>query len=50
MYQHKTPTQNIEMKLCKIMGLNVKLKNGESKFSPTMTVEWEERSITDFAG
>ena len=57
--------QNIEMKLYKIVGLNVKLKNEDSKLSPTMTVKWEEkmlksdkhvrydihgRSITDFAG
>ena len=57
--------QNIEMKLYKIVGLNEKLKNEDSKLSPTMTVKWEEkmlksdkhvrydshgRSITDFAG
>ena len=30
------------MKLCKILGLNVKLKNDESKFLPIMTVKWEE--------
>ena len=27
-----------EMKLCKILGLNVKLKNGKSKVSPIMKV------------
>ena len=43
MYQPKTPTQNMEIKLYEILGLNVKLKNDESKFSPTMTVKWEEK-------
>ena len=28
-----------EMKLCKILDLNVKLKNDENKFSPIMTVK-----------
>ena len=31
-----------EMKLCKFLGLNMKLKNDESKFLPIMTVKWEE--------
>ena len=30
------------MKLCKLLGLNVKLKNDERKFSPEITVKWEE--------
>ena len=33
------------MKLCKILGLNVKLKNDESKSSPIMTVKWEEKVL-----
>ena len=33
------------MKLCKILGLNVKLKPDESKFSPIMTVKWEEKVL-----
>ena len=33
------------MKLCKIFGLNVKLKNDKSKFSPIMTVKWEENVL-----
>ena len=33
------------MKICKILGLNVKLKNDESKFLPIMTVKWEERVL-----
>ena len=35
----------VEMKLCKILGLNVKLENDESKFSPIMTVKWEEKVL-----
>ena len=31
------------MKLCKILGLNMELKNDESKFLSRMTVEWEEK-------
>ena len=34
-----------EMKLCKTFGLNVKLKNDESKFLSRMTVEWEEKVV-----
>ena len=34
-----------EMELCKILGLNVKLKNDKSKFSPIMTVKWEEKVL-----
>ena len=34
-----------EMKLCKNLGLNVKLKNDESKFSPMMTAKWEEKVV-----
>ena len=34
-----------EMKLCKILGLNVKLKNDESKILPIMTVKWEEKVL-----
>ena len=34
-----------EMKDCKILSLNVKLKNDESKFSPIMTVKWEEKVL-----
>ena len=34
-----------EMKLCKILGLNVKLKNYESIFSPIMTVKREENLL-----
>ena len=34
-----------EMKYCKILGLNVKLKNDESKFSSIMTVKWEEKVL-----
>ena len=30
------------MKLSKVLGLSVKLKNDESRFSPVMTVKWEE--------
>ena len=33
------------MKLCEISGLNVKLKNDEGKFSPIMTVKWEEKVL-----
>ena len=33
------------MKLSKILGLNVKLKNEESKSSPIMTVKWEEKVL-----
>ena len=33
------------MKLCKILGLNVKLKNDESKSSPIMTVKWKEKVL-----
>ena len=33
------------MKFGKIFGLNVKLKNDESKFSITMTVKWEEKVL-----
>ena len=31
------------MKLSKILGLNVKLKNDKSKFSPPTAVKWEEK-------
>ena len=34
-----------EMKLCKILGLNVKLENYESIFSPIMTVKREENLL-----
>ena len=34
-----------EMILCKILGLNVKLKNDKSKSSPIMTVKWEEQVL-----
>ena len=34
-----------EMKLCKILGLNVKLKNYKSIFSPIMTVKREENLL-----
>ena len=33
-----------EMKLCKILALNVKLKKSESKILPIITVKWEEGS------
>ena len=33
------------MKLCKILGLNVKLKNDESKFSTITTVKREEKVL-----
>ena len=33
------------MKLCKILGLNVKLENDESKFLPIMTVKLEEKVV-----
>ena len=33
------------MKLCKILGPNVKLKHDESVFSPIMTVQWEEKVL-----
>ena len=33
------------MKFGKILGLNVKLKNDESKFSITMTVKGEEKVL-----
>ena len=32
-----------EMKLTKILGLNVKLKNDESKFLPIMTIKRDEK-------
>ena len=32
-----------EIKLCKILGLNVKLKNDDCNFLPMMTVKWEKR-------
>ena len=31
------------MKLCEILGLNAKLKNDDSKFSPIVTVKKEEK-------
>ena len=34
-----------EMKLCKILGLKVELKNDKSKFSPIMTFKWEEKVL-----
>ena len=34
-----------EIKLGKILGLNVKLKNDESKFSVIMTGKWEEKVL-----
>ena len=34
-----------EMKLCTIVGLDVKLKNDESKFLPKMTVKWEKKVL-----
>ena len=34
-----------EMRFCKISGLNVKPKNGESKFSLKMTVKWEDKVL-----
>ena len=34
-----------EMKLCKILSLNVKLKNDENKLSPIMTGKWEENVL-----
>ena len=34
-----------EMKLGKILGLNVKLKNDESNSSSMMTVMWEEKVL-----
>ena len=34
-----------EMKLCKILSLNVKLKNDKRKFLPIMTVKWEEKVL-----
>ena len=33
------------MKLCKILGLDVQLKNDERKFWPIMTVKWEEKVL-----
>ena len=33
-----------EIKLCKILALNVKLKKSESKILPIVTVKWEEGS------
>ena len=33
------------MKLRKILGVNVKLKNERRKFSPIMTVKWEEKVL-----
>ena len=33
------------MMLCKILGLNVKLKNYQSKVLPIMTVKWEEKVL-----
>ena len=34
-----------KMKLCKIFGLYVKLKNDKSKFLPMMTAKWEEKVL-----
>ena len=34
-----------EVKLCKILGLNVKLKSDESKFLPIMTVKWGKKVL-----
>ena len=34
-----------EMKLCKILSLNVKLKNDENNLFPIMTGKWEERVL-----
>ena len=34
-----------EMRLCKILGLKVKLKNDESKFLLKMTVKWEDKVL-----
>ena len=34
-----------EMRVGKILSLNVKLKNDESKFLPIMTVKWEEKVL-----
>ena len=34
-----------EMKLHKILGLNVRMKNDVSKVSPIMTVKWEEKVL-----
>ena len=34
-----------EIKLCKILGLDVKLKNDESNFSLIMTVKWEGKDL-----
>ena len=33
------------MKFCKILGLNVKLKNQECKILPIMTAKWEEKVL-----
>ena len=33
------------MKLCKILGLNVKLKNDYCKFLPMMTVKWDKKVL-----
>ena len=33
------------MKLCKILDLNVKLKDDESKLLPELTVKWEEKVL-----
>ena len=34
-----------EMKLCKIVGLNVKVKTDESKNLPIMTDKWENNAL-----
>ena len=34
-----------ETKLCKTLGLNVKLKNDECRFSPAMTVKLKEKVL-----
>ena len=33
------------MKICKLLDLNVKLKDDESKFLPDLTVKWEEKVL-----